>query len=74
METTHESDVSVLNALPQTQTKILRQTGHYTPDQGERNAMTAACVVCGNPCRCEQWVAGGGAFACSLGCLEGRSS
>lgn len=31
--------------------------------------LTATCVTCGMPCADEQWVVGGGEYACSLGCI-----
>lgn len=52
-----------------------RESGRSSSVQAERqprrDRMTADCLVCGAACTREQWVAGGGAFACSLGCLEG---
>jgi hypothetical protein len=46
---------------------LSRKPGRVTRVQA---AMTATCRACGEPCAVEQWTAGDGAYACSLGCLE----
>lgn len=55
--------------------KALRRKGilAYEPMKARGvRLLTATCVTCGNPCDVEQWVAGGGAFACSPSCLKAR--